>query len=154
MAETVNEGDKAPDFKGVDQDNNKISLKDFRGQKVALFFYPEDDTPTCTIEVCNLRDNHAALKKAGYKVIGVSMDSPASHQKFIKKFELPFTLIADTDKKIIDAYGVWKEKIMFGRRFMGITRQTFLIDEKGVVFKIFRKVISKNHAEKILAIKQ
>lgn len=144
------EGDKAPDFKTKDQNGNIVSLKDFAGKKVVLYFYPEDDTPTCTIEACNLRDNYSVLKKAGLVVLGVSPDDQKKHKKFEEKYNLPFTLLEDPDKKIIDKYGVWGEKNMYGRKYMGLLRTTFLIDEKGVIIKIFKKPNSKIHSEEIL----
>lgn len=146
----LNVGDKAPDFKGKDQNGKLISLKDFRGKKLVLYFYPEDDTPTCTVEACNLRDNYGALKKKGFAIAGVSADDEKSHKKFAEKFDLPFPLIADTDKKIINDYGVWGEKNMFGHKYMGILRRTFVIDEKGKIEKMFGKVESKNHTDQIL----
>jgi peroxiredoxin Q/BCP len=144
------EGDKAPGFKTRDQNGNVVSLKDFLGKKVVLYFYPEDDTPTCTIEACNLRDNYSSLKKAGLVVLGVSPDDKDKHKKFEKKYSLPFTLLEDPDKKIIDAYGVWGEKNLYGRKYMGLYRTTFLIDEKGKIIKIFKKPKSKIHSEEIL----
>jgi len=143
-------GDKAPVFKGVDQDSNKISLTDFKGKKVVLYFYPKDDTPGCTKQACNLRDNYDALLKAGYVVVGISTDDEKSHQKFIKKFELPFPLIADTDRSINEQYGIWAEKSMYGRTFMGTVRTTFIIDEKGIITEIINKVKTDNHAAQIL----
>lgn len=143
-------GDKAPIFSGIDQNGNKISLKDFKGKKVILFFYPKDDTSGCTAEACNLRDNRSALMKKGFVVIGVSADDEKSHKKFSDKFNLPFSLIADTNKKIIEKYGVWGEKSMYGRKYMGIIRKTFVIDEKGEIEKIFDKVDTKNHTQQIL----
>ena len=144
------EGDKAPLFKSKDQNGNPVSLADFKEKKVALYFYPEDDTPTCTIEACNLRDNYSLLKKEGIVVLGVSPDDEKKHKKFEQKFDLPFTLVVDPDKKIIDKYGVWGEKNLYGRKYMGLHRTTFLIDEKGIIKKIFRKPRSKMHTEEIL----
>jgi len=143
-------GDKAPDFNALDQDGNKIALKDFKGKKVALYFYPKDSTPTCTVEACNLRDNFSVLKKKGVEVIGVSTDDGKSHKKFIDKHKLPFTLLADTDKKIVNAYGVWAQKKLFAITYMGILRHTFLIDEKGKIAHIIDKVKSKDHAAQII----
>lgn len=146
----LTEGEKAPDFKTKDQNGNAVSLKDFRGKKVVLYFYPEDDTPTCTIEACNLRDNYSELKKAGMVVLGVSPDDKNKHKKFEEKYNLPFTLLEDPEKKIIDKYGVWGEKNLYGRKYMGLHRTTFLIDENGIIFKIFKKPKSKIHSEEIL----
>jgi peroxiredoxin Q/BCP len=146
----VSEGMKAPAFKGKDQNGNTVSLADFKGKKVVLYFYPEDDTPTCTVEACNLRDNYAVLKKEGFEVLGVSPDDSKRHKKFEQKFSLPFTLIADPEHKIIDTYGVWGEKQLYGRKYMGLHRTTFLIDEKGIVRKVFLKPKSKQHAEDIV----
>ena len=148
----LKEGDKAPGFTTKDQDGNTVSLKDFLGKKVILYFYPEDDTPTCTIEACNLRDNYDDLKKAGFVILGVSPDDKIKHKKFEKKFDLPFTLLEDPEKKIIDKYGVWGEKNLYGRKYMGLFRTTFLIDEKGIIFKIFKKPKSKIHSEEILKV--
>lgn len=150
MATHLQVGQKAPAFTGTDQDGNKISLADFRGQKLVLFFYPEDDTPTCTVQACNLRDNYSLLKKNGYQVIGISPDDLKSHQKFRAKFELPFTLIADPDRKIIEKYGVWGHKKLYGHEYMGLHRTTFVIDEKGLISKIFLRPRNKAHAEEIL----
>ena len=147
---TLEEGDKAPAFSSTDQNGSLISLADYKGKKVALYFYPEDDTPTCTIEACNLRDNFSLLKRKRITVLGVSPDDEAKHKKFEKKFSLPFTLVVDDNKKIIDKYGVWGEKNLYGRKYMGLHRTTFLIDEKGIIRKIFRKPKSKIHAEEIV----
>ncbi|HSB93701.1 MAG TPA: thioredoxin-dependent thiol peroxidase [Flavitalea sp.] len=147
---TLKEGEKAPAFSGVDQDGNKIALKDFKGKKLVLYFYPEDDTPVCTVQACNLRDNFAVLKHHGINVVGVSPNDSKQHKKFESKFSLPFTLLADPEKKTIDKYGVWGEKLMYGRKIMGIHRTTFLIDEKGVIRKIILRPKNKAHAEEIL----
>jgi peroxiredoxin Q/BCP len=147
----LKEGDKAPLFTGTDQDGNKVSLKDLKGQKIVLYFYPEDMTPTCTVQACNLRDNYSLLKKNGYTVLGVSPDTAARHKKFEAAHKLPFILIADTDHSIIDQYGVWGEKTMFGRKYMGLIRTTFVINEKGIITKVILKPKSKKHAEEILA---
>jgi len=146
----VSEGMKAPAFKGKDQNGKDVSLADFKGKKVVLYFYPEDDTPTCTVEACNLRDNYALLRKEGFEVLGVSPDDSKSHKKFEQKFSLPFTLIADPDHKIIDRYGVWGEKQLYGRKYMGLHRTTFLIDEKGKIRKIFLRPKNKSHTEEII----
>jgi thioredoxin-dependent peroxiredoxin len=143
-------GDKAPNFEGKDQDGKKVNLSDYKGKKVVLYFYPKDDTPGCTAQSCNLRDNYQALLKANYEVIGVSSDDEKSHQKFIKKYSLPFTLIADTDLKINEAYGVWREKTTFGKTYMGTVRTTFVIDEKGIIEEIIEKVNTEEHTEQIL----
>jgi len=147
---TLTEGQKAPAFTGKDQNGDKVSLSAFKGQRVVLYFYPQDNTPTCTEQACNLRDHQAALKKAGFVVLGVSPDDEASHQKFESKFKLPFTLIADPGHSIIEKYGVWGEKQLYGRKYMGLHRTTFLIDEKGVIRKIFLKPKAKQHTEEIL----
>jgi peroxiredoxin Q/BCP len=146
----LQEGDKAPAFSGKDANGNKISLADYKGQRVILYFYPQDDTPTCTVQACNLRDNFALLRKEGLTIIGISPDDTQSHKKFEKKFSLPFPLLADPDHKIIDKYGVWGEKQLYGRHYLGLHRTTFLIDEKGVIRKIFFKPKSKQHAEEIV----
>lgn len=143
-------GNKAPEFQGKDQEGKNISLDNFKGKKVVLYFYPKDNTPGCTDQACDLRDNISSLKKAGYEVLGVSIDDEKSHQKFIQKFSLPFTLIADTDKKIVEAYGCWVEKSMYGKKYMGTARTTFLIDEKGVITNIIEKVNTKQHTAQIL----
>jgi thioredoxin-dependent peroxiredoxin len=147
---TLTEGSKAPAFKGKDQNGNSVSLADYKGKKVVLYFYPEDDTPTCTVQACNLRDNFSLLKKEGFIVLGVSPDEEKKHKKFEAKYNLPFTLIADADHTIIDKYGVWGEKQLYGRTYLGLHRTTFLIDEKGIVKKIFLKPKSKLHTEEIL----
>lgn len=147
---TLKEGDKAYAFSGLDQDGKKISLSEYKGQKVILFFYPEDDTPTCTVQACNLRDNYALLKKNGFAVIGISPDEVKKHKKFEAKYQLPFTLIADPDHTIIDNYGVWGEKQLYGRKYMGLHRTTFVLDEKGIVRKIFLRPRNKQHAEEII----
>jgi len=146
----LQEGDKAPDFKAQDQNGDAVTLSDFNGKKVILFFYPEDDTPTCTEEACNLRDNFSLLKKKGFVVLGISPDNVKKHKKFEQKFKLPFTLIADPDRTIIDSYDVWGPKQLFGHKYMGLLRTTFIIDEKGRIEKIFRKVHSKKHTQQIL----
>jgi thioredoxin-dependent peroxiredoxin len=153
MATHLQEGQKAPSFTGIDQDGNKVSLSDFKGQKVVLFFYPEDDTPTCTIQACNLRDNYALLRKNGFKVIGISPDDPESHRKFRKKFDLPFTLLADPEHKIINKFGVWGQKKLYGREYLGLHRTTFVINEKGIIEKIFLRPRNKAHAEEIIKFK-
>ena len=147
---TLTEGEKAPSFTGKDANGNKISLADYKGKKLVLYFYPQDDTPTCTTQACNLRDNDALLRKEGFSIVGISPDAEKSHQKFAEKFSLRFPLIADTDHKIIDRYGVWGEKQLYGRKYMGLHRTTFLIDEKGIIRKIFLKPRSKQHAEEIV----
>jgi len=151
MAE-LKEGDKAPLFSGNDQNGRRVSLADFRGKKVVLYFYPQDDTPTCTIQACNLRDHYGLLKKNGYEIIGVSPDNEKSHKKFEDKFSLPFVLLADPDHTIINKYGVWGEKQLFGNNYMGVHRTTFVINEKGVIEKIFFRPRNKEHAEEILAL--
>lgn len=152
MAITLKEGDKAPTFTAPDQNGKKVSLADFKGKKLVLYFYPEDDTPTCTIQACNLRDNYALLKQHGFEVVGVSPDDAGKHKKFETKFQLPFTLLADTEHKILEKYGVWGEKQMFGHKYMGVHRTTFVIDEKGVIRKIFLRPKNKAHAEEIVAV--
>jgi peroxiredoxin Q/BCP len=147
---TLNPGEKAPAFSLKNQDGKKVSLKDYKGKKVVLFFYPKDMTPTCTVEACNLRDNYNLLKKEGIEIIGISPDDEASHQKFIGKHELPYTLLADTTMKTLNDYGVWGEKSMYGRKYMGVLRTTFLINEDGKIHDIIVKVQSKDHAKQIL----
>ena len=148
----LKEGDKAPAFSGKNQDGQKIALSDYKGKPVALYFYPQDDTPTCTIQACNLRDNYSLLTSKGIVVLGVSPDDEKSHLKFEQKFNLPFTLIADPDHKIIDLYGVWGKKNLYGREYMGLHRTTFLIDEKGIIRKIFLRPKNKAHAEEIVRV--
>lgn len=145
-------GDKAPAFSGNDRNGKTISLKDFKGKRVALVFYPEDDSPLCTVQVCNLRDNYAELRSNGFEVIGVSPDSEESHRHFEKKFDLPFILLADPDHIIMDKYGVWAEKQMFGNRFMGVKRNTFVIDEEGTIRKIILRPKTAQHAEEIIKV--
>ena len=143
-------GDKAPNFSGKDQSGNKISLSDFAEKKLILYFYPEDDTELCTLEACNLRDNFSLLKKNGFQILGVSKDDEISHQKFIAKYNLPFPLLADIDKKTLLLYGAWGEKNMYGNKVIGTIRKTFVIDEKGIIEKIFLKPRSREHAQQIL----
>ncbi|MCG9911940.1 MAG: thioredoxin-dependent thiol peroxidase [Flavobacteriales bacterium] len=147
----VKVGDKAPEIQGIDQHGNAVSLASFKGKKLVLYFYPKDDTPGCTAEACNLRDNYDAIKKAGFEILGVSPDNEKSHTKFITKYELPFSLLADTDKATCEAYGVWVEKSMYGRKYMGVNRMTFIINEKGIIEKVIEKVDTKNHTDQILA---
>lgn len=143
-------GDKAPNFTAKNQNGEEVSLKDFAGKKLVLYFYPKDNTPGCTAESCNLRDNYNTLLKQGYAVLGVSPDSERKHQNFIKKYDLPFPLLADTDQTVANAYGVWGEKQMFGRKYMGIIRTTFIIDEKGKIEEVISKVDTENHTDQIL----
>ncbi|HEU5168403.1 MAG TPA: thioredoxin-dependent thiol peroxidase [Chitinophagaceae bacterium] len=147
---TLQEGDKAPIFSGKDQNGNKISLFDYKGKKLILYFYSEAGSPTCTIESCNLRDNYPLLKKKGFEVLGVSPDDESKQKKFEIKYNLPFPLIADNENKITSAYGVHDMKKLFGREYLGILRTTFVIDEKGFIRKIFHKPRNKAHAEEIL----
>ncbi len=147
---TLKEGKKAPAFKGIDQNGNAISLQNYKGKKVALYFYPKDDTPTCTTQACNLRDNYEELLQNEIHVIGVSTDSMKRHKKFENKYSLPFPLIADEDKKIVNQYGVWGEKKFMGRTIISTHRTTFLINEKGFIIKIIDKPTSKKHATEIL----
>jgi thioredoxin-dependent peroxiredoxin len=146
----VKEGTAAPAFKTTDANGETVNLKDFRGKKVALYFYPKDDTPGCTKEACSFRDAFSKFKKQGITILGVSPDSEKSHQKFTAKYKLPFTLLADTDHSIADAYGVYGEKKFMGRTYMGIHRTTFLIDEKGKIKKVFEKVKPEDHADEVL----
>lgn len=149
MAE-LKEGNKAPDFTAVAQDGSKVKLSSFKGEKnVVLYFYPKDMTPGCTTQACDFRDQYKKFKNT--VIIGVSIDSMERHQKFIEKYDLPFTLIADTDKKVVQRYGVWQEKKLYGKTFMGIVRTTFIIDKNGTIQKIFPKVKIKTHIEDVLA---
>jgi peroxiredoxin Q/BCP len=144
-------GTKAPDFSGLDQDGKRISLKDLKGKKVVLYFYPADMTETCTIQACNLRDSYSDLKKAGFEVIGVSPDSSKKHKKFEEKYDLPFRLLEDPSHTIIDKYDVWGEKQLYGRTYLGLHRTSFVIDEMGIIRLVITKPKSKIHAEEILA---
>lgn len=146
----LREGQQAPEFSGKDQDGNTVTLSQFKGQKVVLYFYPKDDTPGCTAEACDFRDNYAGLKAKGITVLGVSVDDEKSHQKFVTKHSLPFTLLADTDQSIVTAYGVWGEKNMYGKKYMGTVRTTFLIDEEGKISHIIKKVDTKNSTAQVL----
>jgi len=148
---TLREGDQAPSFSGKDQNGRKISSADYKDKKLVLYFYSEAGSPTCTIESCNLRDNYGLLKKNGFEVLGVSPDSEHTQKKFEIKYKLPFPLIADTSHDILEKYGVWDQKKLFGREYMGVLRTTFVIDEKGIIRKIFFKPKNKAHAEEIIA---
>lgn len=143
-------GEKAPDFCGTDQHGKTIKLSDFKGKKVILYFYPKDNTPGCTAQACNLRDNHEVIIKAGYVTIGISKDSVKSHMGFAEKFNLPFSLIADTEKEIINLYGVWGEKIMYGKKTEGLLRTTYIISENGIIENVIAKVDTKNHTSQII----
>ena len=149
----MNIGDKAPERLGINEKGEEILLSNYRGKKVVLYFYPKDNTSGCTAEACSLRDNYSALRQQGYEVIGVSVDSAASHQKFIAKYALPFTLIADTDKELVQAMGVWGEKSMYGHKYMGTFRTTFILDENGVVEQIYlpKQIKTSTHGEQLLA---
>ena len=147
-------GDKAPDFKGIDQNGKSISLSDFKGKKLVLYFYPKDNTPGCTAEACDLRDNYQSFLTNGYALVGVSADNEKAHKSFINKYQLPFPLIADTEKNVIEAYGVWGKKKFMGREFDGILRVTFVIDEGGIIEAIINKVETKNHSAQILEFKK
>ena len=148
MALAVN--DIAPNFEAKDQNGNLIRLSDYSGKKVVLYFYPKDDTPGCTAQACSLRDGKENLAAAGYEVIGVSVDDEKKHTKFISKYQLNFPLVADTDHKVVEAYGVWVEKSMYGKKYMGIARTTFLINEEGIITQIIDKVDTKEHTKQIL----
>ncbi|MDR6940596.1 thioredoxin-dependent thiol peroxidase [Mucilaginibacter pocheonensis] len=147
---TLKEGDKAPDFTAKDQNGKTVSLSDYKGKNVILYFYPKDDTPGCTAESCSFRDNYQSLLSKGFEVIGVSTDDEKSHKKFETKYNLPFTLIADNDKQIVEAYGVWVEKNMYGKQYMGTARTTFIIDGNGVISHIITKVDTKDSSQQVL----
>lgn len=146
----LNPGDKAPDFKGIDQNGNELSLLSFKGKKLALYFYPKDNTPGCTAEACNLKDNFKELKEMGVEILGVSADSQKSHANFSAKHALPFDLLADTEKEVIKAYGVWGEKKNYGKVYEGIHRMTFIISEDGIIEHVIEKVKTKDHANQII----
>ena len=146
----LKEGDMAPAFTANNQNGQAVSLSDFYGQEIILYFYPKDNTPGCTAESCDFRDNYQSLLQKGFEVIGVSTDDEKSHQKFISKFDLPFTLISDTDKKIVESYGVWVEKNLYGKKYMGTARKTFLIDKEGKIKNIIDKVDTKNSSQQVL----
>ena len=147
----LKEGDKAPNFSGVDENGSQLSLADYSGKKLILYFYPKDLTPGCTVESCNLRDNYNDLLKTGFDVVGVSADDEKKHLKFIDKHDLPFHLLADVDKKVINDYGVWGPKKFMGKVYDGIHRTTFIINENGMIEKVIKKVKTKEHTEQILA---
>ena len=147
---TLKPGDKAPAFEVENEAGETVKLSDYQGRKLVLFFYPRDNTPTCTVEACNLRDNYQTLQQNGYEILGISSDSAKSHQKFIDKHELPYSLLADVEKEVHESYGTWVEKSMYGRKYMGTARTTFLIDENGVIEKIIGKVKAKEHTDQIL----
>lgn len=146
----LKEGDKAPDFKGINQEEKEMTLANFKGKKLILYFYPKDNTPGCTAESCNLSENYDELTKLGFEVLGVSPDEATKHQKFIAKHNLRFNLIADTEKEILEAYGAWGEKKLYGKVYMGVIRTTFIIDKNGTIEKIFKKVKTKDHTNQIL----
>ncbi|MFD0765616.1 thioredoxin-dependent thiol peroxidase [Mucilaginibacter lutimaris] len=150
MATELKAGDKAPNFTANDQNGTPVSLGDFKGKKVILYFYPKDDTPGCTAESCSFRDNYQSLLSKGFEVIGVSVDDEKSHKKFETKYQLPFTLIADTDHSIVEAYGVWVEKNMYGKKYMGTARTTFIINGDGIIDKVIEKVDTKNSSQQVL----
>ena len=149
---TLKQGDKAPHFSGSNENGEQISLDQFKGKKLVLYFYPKDDTPGCTAEACSLRDGYGELRQLGYDIVGVSPDKPGKHQKFIEKYSLPFTLLADEDHKVAEAYGVWGLKKFMGREYMGINRTTFILDENGKIEHIIEKVETKRHADQIKAV--
>ena len=146
----LKEGTNAPAFNGIDQDGNQVSLNDFSGKKLILYFYPKDNTQGCTAEACNLRDNYEILLNKGFAIVGVSPDNEKSHKGFAARYSLPFHIIADTSKKILNDYGVWGEKKLYGKTYLGVLRTTFVIDEKGVIEKIINKVDTASHTEQIL----
>ncbi len=148
----MNIGDKAPEILGINEKGEEIKLSSYAGRKLVLYFYPKDNTSGCTAEACSLRDNYSDLRKAGYEVVGVSVDSEKSHQKFIEKHQLPFPLIADTDKSLVEQFGVWAEKSMYGRKYMGTLRTTFIINEEGIIERIIgpKEIKTKEHAKQIL----
>ena len=144
------EGNAAPDFSGIDQNGRKVTLSDFKGKKLILYFYPKDNTPGCTAEACNLSDNYEFWLSKGYEIVGISPDSENSHQKFIQKYDLKFNLIADVNKDILQIYDAWGEKVNYGKSYMGVLRTTFIINEEGIIEKIFKKVDTKQHTEQIV----
>ena len=148
----MNVGDKAPEILGINEKGEEIKLSSYAGRKLVLYFYPKDNTSGCTAEACSLRDNYSDLRKAGYEVVGVSVDNEKSHQKFIEKHQLPFPLIADTDKSLVEQFGVWAEKSMYGRKYMGTLRTTFIINEEGIIERIIgpKEIKTKEHAKQIL----
>ncbi|MBC8054439.1 MAG: thioredoxin-dependent thiol peroxidase [Sphingobacteriaceae bacterium] len=146
----LKEGDAAPKFTAKDQNGNTVALDDFTGKDVILYFYPKDDTPGCTAEACDFRDNYQSLQQQGFTVIGVSTDDEKSHQKFVNKYQLPFTLISDTEKSIVEAYGVWIEKNMYGKKYMGTARKTFIIEKGGVIKKIIEKVDTSASSQQVI----
>lgn len=146
----LNEGDIAPDFSGVNEKGESVQKSDYKGKKLILFFYPKDDTPGCTAAACSLRDNYDVLKEKGFEMLGVSPDDSKSHVKFIEKYSFPFPLLADTEQQVMKDYGVWGEKSMFGKKYMGVLRTTFVIDENGTIEKVFKKVNTKEHTDQIL----
>ena len=148
----LSEGQKAPEFTANDQNGKSVSLSNFAGKSIILYFYPKDDTPGCTAEACSFRDNYESLLAEGFEVLGVSTDDEKSHLKFIGKYNLPFSLIADTNKKIVEAYGVWVEKNMYGKKYMGVSRKTFIIDKNGMIRKVIDKVDTKNSSAQVLEI--
>ena len=150
----MNIGDKVPEVLGINENGEEIRMSQYKGKKLVLYFYPKDNTSGCTAEACSLRDNYTELRKQGYEVIGVSIDSSASHRKFIDKYELPFPLIADTEKKLVESMGVWGEKSMYGRKYMGTFRTTFLINEEGIIEKVYspKEIKTKTHGEQVLKV--